>query len=451
MKKALFKFMVTVTALHVSAFGSAAEGEATADLVARGRYLAVAGDCMACHTAQGGQPFVGGLAIGTPLGNIYSTNITPAQGSGIGGYTLEDFQRALRQGVRKDGARLYPAMPYVSYATITDEDVAALYAYFMKGVTPVDQRGPQTALPFPFSVRMSMMGWNLLFARQKTFIPDPARSAQWNRGAYLAEGLAHCSTCHTPRNFLMAEKSGAALAGASLGTWFAPNISSDPQAGIGRWSQQDLVSYLTTGHAGNGSQAGGPMLEAINLSFSKMHVEDIEAMGTYIRSVPPQSANAAPGQVPRQPPVLTDFALAAGTSEEGAKLYDAHCATCHQPSGEGTRQLPALYGNAALSRRPNADNLVMALLGGLAPHQGQVMPAFDDVLNDAQVAALTNYLFATLGDAGVSTTANRVAQLREGGTPSSLLAVARVGVGLFAGLVLLVTVAVVMIYRRRRR
>ncbi len=430
--------------LSVSALAQPSDSQS---LIAKGQYLAVAGDCGACHTSPGGKAFAGGLAIKTPIGEIFSTNITPSKTAGIGNYTLEEFDNAVRKGVRKDGGNLYPAMPYTSYSRISDDDMKALYAYFMQGVQPVDVKGPETALPFPFNIRLSMAGWNLIFARGKPFTADSTQSPEWNRGAYLAEGLAHCSTCHTPRNALMAEESGNSLAGASLGTWFAPNITSDPHAGIGRWTQQDLVAYLATGRAENGSQAGGPMLEAIDKSFSKLSPEDLKAIATYIQSVPARSINATSEKLTAAAPEISDISIINGTAPEGAQLYAAHCSTCHQASGEGGNGLPALYNNAAL-RRPVADNAVMAVLEGLAPSKGQVMPAFGDKLNDQQAAALVNYLFTTYGDPKVQTTPERVKTLRQGGEPSPLLAIAKGGM---IAVVLLVLIIVWLVGRARKK
>lgn len=419
----------------------------SASLIEKGHYLATAGDCAACHTASGGKPFAGGLAIETPIGEIFSTNITPSKTAGIGDYTLADFEKAVRHGVRKDGGNLYPAMPYTSYAKITDEDMQALYAYFIQGVKPVDEQATKTALPFPFNIRMSMAGWNLLFAKGKSFVPDSAHSAEWNRGAYLAEGLTHCSTCHTPRNALMAEESDRSLAGASLGTWFAPNITSDARAGIGGWSEHDLIAYLSTGRADNGSQAGGPMLEAINKSFSKLSPEDIKAIATYVRDVPAQSMNATLSKVSAPAPVLSDVQLFNGSAPEGAQLYAAHCSTCHQLSGQGGNGIPALYDNAAF-RRPVADNAVMAVMDGLEPVNGQAMPSFGDKMNDQQMATLVNYLFRTFGNSEVQTTPERVKALRHGGDPSPLLSIAKGGM-IAAGIIILA--GILLLIRRKRR
>ncbi len=251
-----------------SAFAQDATGS-DADLVAKGRYLATAADCAACHTApNGGAPFAGGYGIESPLGTIFSTNITPSKTAGIGNYSEEDFARAVREGVAKDGSHLYPAMPYTAYAKISDDDMKALYAYFMHEVKPNDAQPEKTALPFPFSIRMSMAFWNLLFLDNTRFKPDAAKSADWNRGAYLAEALEHCSTCHTPRNELMAEEGDKALSGSAVGSWYAPNITSDKVSGIGGWSDAELVEYLRTGHVAGKAQAAGPMAEASSIRCS---------------------------------------------------------------------------------------------------------------------------------------------------------------------------------------
>lgn len=313
-----------------------------AALVERGRYLAVAGDCAACHTAHGKAPFSGGLAIASPLGAIYSTNITPSRSHGIGAYTLEQFSRAVRAGVRADGSHLYPAMPYTAYAKVSDADTAALYAYFMRGVQAVDTAPPPTRLPFPFNVRLSMGLWNWLYLDSRPFVADPARSAEWNRGAYLAQGLAHCTTCHTPRNFLMAEKPALYLQGASLGTWYAPDIT----PGKPGWDHAAMASYLRTGHAANGATAGGPMREAIDLSFSKMAPADLAAIATYLQELPAPSMPAAPAAVSKV--VTSDVAEMAGGLADGERLYRNNCASCHQVDGDGLRGLPALRNHPML-------------------------------------------------------------------------------------------------------
>lgn len=414
----------------------------SATLVERGRYLATAGDCAACHSAAGKPAYTGGLAIASPLGPIYSTNITPSNRAGIGGWTQEQFSRALRAGVRADGSHLYPAMPYTAYAKLTDEDTAALFAYFKHGVPANDTAPPATRLPFPFNLRFSMGIWNALFLDPQPYTPDPAKSSEWNRGAYLAQGLAHCTTCHTPRNVLMAEKPLLALQGASLGTWYAPDIT----PGKAGWDRQALVAYLTTGHAQLGASgsatAAGPMLEAIDKSLSKMAPQDVNAMATYLLDLP-AGTHAVLKAVPAV--AASDIAEMTGKASLGEKLYRNNCAACHMVDGSGARGLPALRNHAVL-RQPNADNAAMAILEGVWPEHAQGMPGFAHELNDAQVAAITNYVQASFGQ-GATLDAARVKALRQGGAVSPLLMLARAG--MVAGVLALI--GLLVLWRRRRR
>nr|WP_315257786.1 cytochrome c [uncultured Duganella sp.] len=408
--------------------------------IERGKYLATAGDCVACHTQTGKAPFSGGVAIASPLGTIYSTNITPSAKAGIGGYTLAQFSRAVRGGVRADGSHLYPAMPYTAYAKLSDEDTAALYAYFMHGVVASDNAPPQTQLPFPFNIRASMAVWNALFLDTQPYVADKSKSVEWNRGAYLAQGLAHCSTCHTPRNFLMAEKHELYLQGGSLGTWYAPAIT----PGKNGWNQQALMDYLRTGHAQNGATAAGPMLEAIDKSFAKMDPADIKAMAVYLSDLPAVKQNAASAAV--VPPVSgSDIAELAGKASAGEQLYRNNCASCHQNNGDGLRGLPALRNHTVL-HHPSADNVSMAILEGVWPEEGQGMPGFAHELSDKQIADVTNYVMTTFGASKVSTDEHRVAALRKGGETSSLLWLARGGM-LVA---LLVALGLLLAWRRRK-
>ena len=343
----------------------------TAAVVDRGEYLATAADCGACHTAPDGKPFAGGLPISTPLGTIYSTNITPSADFGIGRYTEEEFSRALRRGVRRDGANLYPAMPYTSYAKFTEDDAHALYFYFKQAVKPVDQSAPRTELPFPMNIRASMMAWNLLFRNTAAFVPDANQSAAWNRGAYLVQGAAHCSTCHTPRGFLMQEETSRALSGAQVGPWYAPNITSDPISGIGSWPKEDLVAYLRTGHLSRKAQAAGSMGEAVEKSFQHLTASDLDAIATYVMSVP---AVHDPGDdVSRftAGKAFSELATLRGrdgiTSDEadpaGAVLFQGNCASCHSAEGQGSKDgyYPSLFLNSATGAK-NATNLVAAIL-----------------------------------------------------------------------------------------
>jgi len=436
---------------------AAAADNPDAALLQRGQYLATAGDCVACHTAPGGKPYVGGLIVPTPIGNIISTNITPSASAGIGRYTEAQFRDALRKGIRADGKHLYPAMPYTAYAQITDDDVHALYAYFMHDVAPVDSKPAPTRLPFPFNVRASMAAWNLLFLDGKPFTPDPGKSAAWNRGAYLVRGLAHCGTCHTPRNLLMAEQSSRELAGGAVGTWFAPNITADANSGIGGWSEQDLVDYLKFGHARGKAQAAGPMAEAVDHSLQYLEPADLQAIAAYLRTVPAQHDPADTQAVDRWGAAFDGIAAQRGTAFpddaeqwNGAQLYDAYCASCHQASGEGSfdGDLPPLFHNTATGRR-NTDNLVMVILDGIrwTDATGVRMPAFANELGDRQIAVLANYLTQHYGNPSAQVTAGQVMALRAGGAPSHLVALARWA--MVAAVVLIL--AIFLLWRRRRR
>ena len=431
------------------------------DTVERGRYLSVAADCVACHTSpKQGKPYAGGYAIASPLGEIWASNITPSKSHGIGNYTEADFAKAVREGVRKDGAHLYPAMPYTSYAKLTDEDIHALYVYFMQEVAPVNEEARTTELPFPFSVRSSMAVWNLLFLDKTPFKPDPAQSAQWNRGAYLVEGLAHCSSCHSPRGLMMQEVGSKAFAGGSLGDWYAPNITSHPISGIGGWTDDELAQYLKTGRVEGKGQAGGGMAEAVTNSLSKLRDEDISAIVTYLRTVPAVAdkdatraafawgdPTAAPGE---QPVRGTDAPLASG-----AVLYSGLCASCHGPQGEGSKDgyYPSLVHNSTVGMtRPQ--NLVATIIGGIdreVDGKHVVMPHFSEgsyvqALSDAGIAAVASYVRTTFGP-GDQVTEAQVALIRDGGEKPLLAKIARLWLPLLI-LGLAAFVVVILMVRR---
>ena len=258
---------------------------AKASLVERGAYLARAADCMVCHTTQGGREYAGGLGFKLPFGTLYSTNITPDKETGIGNYSDQDFLNAVHRGTRRDGARLYPAMPFTSYTYMTDADALAIKAYLFS-LPPVRAAAPANTLVFPFNQRWAMNFWSALFNPDTRFEPDTSKSPEWNRGAYLAEALAHCGECHTPRNLAFALDNRKKFAGAVTAGWRAFNISSDKTTGVGGWSDEDLVSYLSIGHATGHGTASGPMGEAVDQSFSQFAPEDIRAVVAYLRSVP---------------------------------------------------------------------------------------------------------------------------------------------------------------------
>ena len=431
------------------------------DAVERGRYLSVAADCVACHTSpKQGKPYAGGYAIASPLGEIWASNITPSTSHGIGNYTEADFAKAVREGVRKDGARLYPAMPYTSYAKLTDEDIHALYVYFMQAVAPVDEEARTTELPFPFSVRSSMAVWNLLFLDKTPFKPDPAQSAQWNRGAYLVEGLAHCSSCHSPRGLMMQEMGGKAFAGGSLGDWYAPNITSHPISGIGGWTDDELGQYLKTGRAEGKGQAGGGMAEAVTNSLSKLRDEDISAIVTYLRTVPAVADKDATraafawgdaATAPGEPAIRgTDAPIASG-----AVLYSGLCASCHGSRGEGSNDgyYPSLVHNSTVGMvRPQ--NLVATIIGGIdreVDGEHVLMPHFSEgsyvqALSDADIAAVATYVRTTFGP-GDQVTEAQVALIRDGGEKPLLAKIARLWLPLLI-LGLAAFVVVILLVRR---
>ncbi|WPB58990.1 cytochrome c [Xylophilus sp. GOD-11R] len=438
---------------------------ADAALVEKGRQLAVAADCAACHTApKGGAAFAGGYPIVSPLGTIYASNITPSKSAGIGDYSLEDFTRSLREGVRKDGARLYPAMPYTSYTQLSDEDTAALYAYFMHGVAPVDTRAPETDLPFPFNIRFSMAMWNAMFLKDERFVPDASKSAEWNRGAYLAGALAHCSTCHSPRNQLMAEKNGPGefLSGGSVGTWYAPNITSDTNAGVGAWSEAELVQYLKTGNVHGKAQAAGPMAEAIEHSLQHLPEADLKAIAVFVKQTPAVASAETKSRFSYGQASATELDQRGLTDgvDIGWRVFSGSCAHCHQANGTGTLggQYPSLFNNTATGA-DRADNLVSTILYGVdrtVDGHAHFMPAFGDQasftdrLSDDEIAAVGNYVLTQYGNAAVKVSAEDVRALRAGPRPP-LIAQARPFMLPAAVVVLVLIVIAVVALRRRAR
>jgi nicotinate dehydrogenase subunit B len=387
----------------------------SAGVIARGRLLAAAGNCAVCHTAPGGQVNAGGRALHTPFGTIYAPNLTPDVATGIGAYSYAAFERAMRQGIGRDGRNLYPAFPYTAYTQMTDDDLLALYAYLM-AQPAVAAQSPQTKLAFPFSLRPLMAGWNLLFHRPGAFVPDPAQSAQWNRGAYLANALGHCGACHTPRNALGAERPGAYLNGAMIDGWHAPPLGSLSQAPV-PWTEQALFDYLRTGHAAFHGVAAGPMAPVV-AQLGSLPDADIRAMAHYIAAhyPPPPAAPEAVQAARLEAAAWTD--LRADPSE-GARLFQGACGSCHHP-GDG----PAVLGvNVAMSLNSSIhgarpDNLIHVILDGIAepahPDLGH-MPGFGDSLGDAQVAELVRFLrqrFAP-GQPAWNDVAGTVARLRQ--------------------------------------
>lgn len=453
----MMKTSLLAAAVLVAGTALAADNEQ----IERGRYLATAGDCVACHTAPKGKSMAGGLALASPMGAIYSTNITPSKSHGIGNYTLEQFTAALRHGKRADGANLYPAMPYTAYAKTSDEDIAAMYAYFMQGVEPVDEApAHQTSLPFPFNIRASLGVWNAMFHDATPFKADASQTPEWNRGAYLAQGLAHCTTCHTPRTTLMAEDAKRSLAGGAVGAWDATNITSDAVSGIGHWSQEELVAYLSGQPVLGKGPAAGPMAEAIDHSLKHLSPEDLQAIAVYIKSVPAvsdgtskQSADSFGKQTDALDTIRGVDLPKDYNAMTGAQLYDAYCATCHQAQGQGTEgdTLPALFHNTSLGHN-GTNNLVQVMLHGIERHGADsVMPGFGHELSDKQITTLGNYLLASYGNPQAKVTEQQVAQLRDpatAGADTRLVTLARVGMAV--GIIVVLCVIAWLLRRRKQ-
>lgn len=431
----------------------------SASLIAKGKYLAIAADCGACHTAPDhGAAMSGGYIISSPLGNIVSSNITPSKTAGIGDYTEQDFARAVREGINKQGQHLYPAMPYTSYAKITDSDIHALYAYFMHGVKADDNVPAPTNLPFPFNIRSSMFFWNMLFADAKPFTPAADKSAEINRGDYLVNALAHCDTCHTPRNALMGQNNDQALSGGSLGSWYAPNITPDKQAGIGNWSDAEIAQYLKTGHVAGKAQAAGPMAEAVEHSLQYLSDEDIQAMVAYLRQVPAvsQPVSQARDNI-GQPATSEALQRAVKDPDAGWKVYSSTCANCHQADGSGNTIYPSLFHNTTTGAA-QADNLIATIVYGVhrqVDGKDIDMPGFGpdalftDRLTDQQIADVSNYVLKNFGNAELNVKADQVKTVREGGERPLIARLAQPAV--WGGAVIVVIILLVLLVSLSRR
>ncbi|WP_439533043.1 c-type cytochrome [Polymorphobacter sp.] len=380
-----------------------------ASLVERGAYLVRAADCEPCHSAPGRPAFSGGRSFSLPFGNIHSSNITPDPSHGIGGWTDEQFVAAVRHGVRRDGTPLYPAMPYTSYAAMTEADALAIRAW-LATLPPAALPVPVNTLGFPFNERRLMTAWNWLFAKDETFRPDQQRSPQWNRGAYLAEALGHCSECHTPRGPAFAVDNRRKYAGALTGGWMAHNLTSHAQSGIGGWSDAELATYLRTGFAVGRGGAGGPMGEAIDHGLRYLTGDDIAALVAYLRTLPPIDTVG-----PRRTrPAAEGFAKASGGSE-GERVFAANCAGCHDWTGVSPLSPYATLTGLRGVNDPGAANIVQSVLNGVprpAPDGMAPMPAFGSTLSDGEVAAVANFVSARFGSQGSQLDERQVAQLR---------------------------------------
>ena len=403
-------------------FSSCSVSAAETDLIKQGEYLARAGDCVACHTAKGGKPFAGGLPMETPIGVIYSTNITPDR-TGLGDYSFEDFDKAVRHGVAKSGSTLYPAMPYPSYARVSDSDMQALYAYFMKGVEPVAQQNKESDIPWPLSMRWPLAAWRWMFApaveaHQAQAAADPVVS----RGAYLVEGLGHCGACHTPRALTMQEKALSAADGnaflsgsAPLEGWIAKSLRGDHKDGLGSWSEEQLVQFLKTGRSDRSAVFGG-MSDVVVHSMQYMSEDDLTAIARYLKSLPAVDPKDQPHQYDKQ---VAEALWKGDDRKPGASVYIDNCAACHRTDGHGyTRVFPALAGNPVVQTADATSLINIVLNGGTLPatHAAPstfTMPAFAWRLSDQEVADVVSFIRGSWGNKGAPVKANEVADLRK--------------------------------------
>lgn len=398
---------------------------ADSGIIARGAYLAKVADCESCHTAGPDHaPFAGGLPINSPFGIIYSSNITPDPTTGIGQYSYEDFNRAVREGIARNGKRLYPAMPYPSFAATRDSDIEALYAYFMKGVKPVNFTPPQTRLPFPFNQRWTLMFWSAAFVTQKPYKPRADGDAQWNRGAYLVQALGHCGACHTPRGLAYQEKAYSEsspdyLSGSVVDGWFAANLTGNQAAGLGRWSEEEISTFLETGHSRLGI-AFGSMITVIENSLQHLRKEDLDAIAHYLKSLPAGKSRASykPSTSQGQPAVpelkigIDKFEL------PGAGVYAGFCARCHKDNGAGKfPTIPRLDGNSMVLSENTVSIIRHVLEGGKGPvtkngPKPKEMPGFTKKLSDREIADVLTFVRNSWGNTAPPVTPRDVSILR---------------------------------------
>lgn len=371
----------------------AADGApADAAAIARGAYVAAASDCAACHTVPGsGAKFAGGYTLKTPFGPIVSTNITPDRTTGIGNWTERDFFRAVRHGKGPQGL-LYPAMPYNAYVKLSDGDMHDLWAY-IRSVPAVEHANTASQLKFPYNIRTLMLGWNMLFFDNKGYVAIGNQSAEWNRGAYLVAGAGHCASCHTPKNGLGGDEGDMALQGYTLQGWFAPEIAGNPHVGLGDWTKGDITSYLKTGFNAK-SVASGPMAEAVENSTQYLTDGDLNAIATFLKTVPGSSTTA-----------VTALAATDPRMTRGKALYENNCSACHNVSGEGIEGMVTAFANNPGVRSNGHGSLVQTVLKGgqaattEANPTGAGMPSFAWKLTDTDIADVLTYVRNSWGNA----------------------------------------------------
>ena len=378
-----------------SAISAGADQAATdAGLVARGEYLARAGNCRGCHSERGGKPWAGGRAIDTSFGTVYTSNLTPDPRTGLGQWTADDFWNALHEGRSRDGHLLYPAFPYTSYTRVTRDDADALWAY-LRSLPAVEQANRPHALRFPYDTQAALAAWRALYFKAGVFEPDATKPADWNRGAYLVQGLGHCSACHASRNAFGASEDADRLGGGLMPVqnWYAPSLTSAHEAGVAGWSREDVVALLRDGRSAHASVVG-PMAEVVLGSTQHLSAADLDAMAAYLQSLPVTDDLALEAPAPQ------DEALRA----RAARLYADHCSDCHGERGEGVKGIyPALAGNRAVTMNPPANPLRVVLGGGFAPAttgnpRPFGMPPFATRLSDEEIALVVSHIRSSWGN-----------------------------------------------------
>ena len=381
------------------------------DLVAKGEYLAHAGDCIACHTNPGDALFAGGFPMATPFGTIYSSNITPDPTTGIGSWTADQFYGAMHTGRFPDGGLIYPAMPFASYTKVTREDCDAIFAY-LRSVPPVHQPNRPNDLRFPFNNRQLILGWRTLFFQEGEYQPDRTKSAEWNRGAYLVEGLGHCSMCHTPINALGGSSQSQAFEGGliPMQNWYAPSLTSNKEAGLGEWSIEEIVDLLRIGVSHRGA-VYGPMAEVTYDSLQYLNDTDVRAMAVYLKSL--GQGNPLAPEVSGIPAPESSLLMSFGQT-----VYSTHCAICHAADGRGMPpDYPPLAGNPSIQMESSVNPIRMVLNGGFPPGTAgnpmpYGMPPFAQTLSDDEVAAVVTYIRAVWGNRGSAVSARQANELR---------------------------------------
>nr|WP_229429177.1 c-type cytochrome [Massilia sp. ST3] len=381
-------------------------------LVERGKYLAQAGDCIACHTVPGGKIFAGNRPMPTPFGTLYAPNITPDPQTGIGKWSADDFFKMMRTGRSRNGDLLYPAMPFASYTKVTRADSDAIFAY-LRSVPPVRQASRQHDLRFPYNNRALLIGWRTLYFQEGEYVPDKTKSAEWNRGAYLVQGLGHCSMCHTPINALGGSSQERAFQGGliPMQNWYAPSLTSNKEAGLGTWEIQDIIDLLQKGVSNRGT-VYGPMAEVTFNSLQFMTTEDVRAMAVYLKSLPAdQPMQSDPANAPARANVTQQFT-------QGKRVYDAQCASCHGAQGRGKLpHYPPLAANQSITMTSAVNPIRMVLNGGYPPGTRRNpmpygMPPFFHSLSDGEIAAVVTYIRTAWGNRGAPVNEREVNELR---------------------------------------